>query len=307
MPPALEFLAKRAPLLRPWLDFGARFVARWNEDQCALMAAALAFYGLLSVFPLALAGVAILARFLSGDARAMSGFSVFVSSFFPAGTGVTVGVAIEDAMRAMQGASQSQTAGFLAFASLLWSARAYFDTLATVLTRMFPGSEPRPFWRHQMALWSLMIGVGALFVLWSGVSLGLSLGQTVASRLPDLFFNRAPLFWSLSAKILTLALSFSMFALLYRFTPNRQKPPSARPIWIAALVATFGWELAKWAFGRFLGGAMRYQATYGALAGVIVTLSWLYFSSLVVLIGAQVGATWEEFAMAAETGGAATS
>lgn len=265
------------------------------------MAAALAFYGLLSVFPLALAGVAILARFLSGNTRAMSDFSDFAASFFPGGTGVAISAAIEAAMRSISSGAGSQSVGYLALASLLWSARAYFDTLATVLSRMVPGAAPRPFWKHQLALWSLMIGVGALFVLSSGASLALSLAHTLAGRLPDLFFNRAPLFWNLGGKIAGIALSFSMFSLLYRFTPNRNTAPRARPILVGALVATLGWELAKWAFGRFLGGAMRYQATYGGVAGVIVTLSWLYFSSLVILAGAQIGATWEELASGAES------
>ncbi len=294
MPPILQSLAQHAPFLQPPLRFGWRFTERWNADNCPLMAAALAFYGLLSVFPLALAGVAIMARFLSGDAGAMRDFASFVASFFPGAAGAGIETAIENAVHSLAGGPSPTTAGLLALGSLLWSARAYFDTLATVLNGIFPGSAPRSFLGQQLALWGLIVGVGALFLLSSGVTFGLSLAQTLAARLPQLFINRAPIFWNLAGKFAGIALTFAMFTLLYRYTPNRQTPPRRRPILVGALVASLGWEVAKWAFGRFLGNVTRYEATYGGVAGVVVTMTWLYFSSLLILAGAQVGATWEE-------------
>lgn len=296
MPPLLENFARRAPALGLALRFVWRFFERWNADNCALMAAAMAFFGLLSVFPLALAGVALVARFLAGNARAMHDFTGFAASFFPGMAGAGIETAITGAMHSMGVRSTSQTAGWLALGSLLWSARAYFDTLATVLNRIFPGAAPRSFLGQQITLWSLILGVGALFLLSSGVTLALSLAQSLALRLPALFINRAPLIWEWSGKLAALALTFAMFYLLYRFTPNRQTPPRRRPILVGALVGTFGWEVAKWGFARFLGNVTRYEATYGGVAGVIVTLTWIYFASMIVLAGAQIGATWEELA-----------
>lgn len=266
------------------------------------MAAAMAFFGLLSVFPLALAGVAILARFLSGNARALGDFSAFVASFFPGAAGAGLETAIANAAHSLAQGSGSTTAGFLALASLLWSARAYFDTLATVLNRIFPGAAPRSFLGHQLVLWSLILGVGALFLLSSGVTLALSIAQTLALRLPDLFINRAPVVWDIGGKLAASALSFAMLFLLYRFTPNRLAPPRRRPILLGALVGTLGWEVVKWSFARFLGNMARYEATYGSVAGVIVTLMWIYFTSMVILAGAQAGATWEELQSGAEGG-----
>lgn len=302
MPPFLENLTKRAPVLDFPLRFAWRFIERWNADNCALLAAALAFFGLLSVFPLALAGVAILARFLAGDAGAMHRFSAFVASFFPGAAGTGIAAAMESAVHSIADGPSPTTAGFLALGSLLWSARAYFDTLATVLNRIFPGAAPRSFWGHQLVLWSLILGVGALFVVSSGLTLALSLAQTLALRLPDLFINRAPFLWDIGGKLVGIALTFAMFTLLYRFTPNRQTPPRRRPILVGALVGTFGWEVAKWAFARFLGNVTRYEASYGSVAGVVVTMTWIYFASMIVLAGAQVGATWEELALGSAVG-----
>ncbi|MBW3635924.1 MAG: YihY/virulence factor BrkB family protein, partial [Armatimonadetes bacterium] len=294
MPPFLENFLQRAPYLRPTVRFGWRLVERWNNDSCPLMAAALAFFGLLSVFPLALAGVTILARFLAGNALALRDFAAFVSGFFPGAAGAGIAGEIERAVRSIAAGPDATTLSIVALGSLLWSGRAYFDTLATVLNRIFPGSTARSFLGHQIALWSLILGTGALFLLSMAVTFGLSLAQSLAARFPDFFINRAPFFWDFLGRGASLTLTFAMFYLLYRFTPHRLTPPRRRIVVASALVATLGWEIAKWGFAQFLGNVTRYEATYGGVAGVVVTMLWIYVSSLIVLAGAEVGATWEE-------------
>ena len=297
MPPFLENFLGRAPVLQVPARFLWRLSERWNNDNCALMAAAMAFFGLLSVFPLTLAGVAILARFLAADAATLGEFSRFVAEFFPGAAGAGIAQEIARGVRAIAGGPDAATLGVVAVASLLWSGRAYFDTLASVLTRIFPGSTPRSFLGHQITLWTLMLGVGALFLLSSATTFGLSLAQSAAARLPNFFINRAPILWDLAGKFTGYALTFAMFYLLYRFTPNRTAAPRRRVVLAGALVGTLGWEIGKWAFTRFFGNVVRYEATYGGIAGVVVTMTWIYYSSLIVLAGAQVGATWEDLMM----------
>ena len=294
MPPFLETFLERVPWLRSPARFGWRFSERWGNDSCPLMAAAMAFFGLLSVFPLALAGVAIVARFLAGDAAALNDFSRFVASFFPGAAGAGIAGEIEKSVRAIAGGPSATTVSLVALGSLIWSGRAYFDTLATVLERIAPGTTPRSFLGHQLTLWSLIFGVGALFLLSTGISFGLSVAQTLATRLPSLFINRAPGFFDMVGKLLAWLLSFSMFYLLYRFTPNRQTPPRRRFVTVSALVALVGWEVAKWGFTRFLGNVTRYEASYGSVAGVVVTMMWIYFASMIILAGAEAGATYED-------------
>jgi membrane protein len=294
MPPFLENFLDRAPLLRGPVRFAWRFNERWDKDACPLMAASMAFFGLLSVFPLTLAGVAILARFLAGNATALADFSRFVGAFFPGASGAGISHEIERSVRAIAGGPDTTTVGLVAVGSLLWSGRAYFDTLATVLNRIFPGAEPRSFLGHQLTLWGLLFGVGALFALSTATTFGLSLAQNLAARVPELFINRAPYLWNILGKLAGWMLTLAMFYLLYRYTPNRTEPFKRRILMVSALVAAMGWEVAKWAFTRFLGNVARYEATYGGVAGVIVTMMWIYFSSLIVLAGAELGATYQE-------------
>ena len=296
-PPALELpdfvetILGKLPFLRAPVTFGFRFANRWNDDACPLMAAALAFFGLLSMFPLALAGVTLLARTLADDQTALVDFSRFVASFFPGAAGANLSREIERGVQSIAANPNITRTSIFALVSLLWAGRAYFDVLATVLNRIFPGATPRSFLSHQLTLWSLLFGAGALFVLSSGVTFGLSMLQTIGERLPDFWINRAPVVFDLLGKLAGYALTFLMFYLLYRYTPNRKVAPRARTLIVAATVSALGWEIGKWAFGRFLGNVTRYEAAYGSVAGVIVTMLWIYYASMIVLLGAEVGAT----------------
>ena len=291
LPDFVETILDKVPFLRAPVEFGFRFATRWGDDACPLMAAALAFFGLLSMFPLALAGVTILAKTLAGNATALADFSGFVASFFPGAAGANLSKEIERGVTSIANNPNVTRTSLIALISLLWSGRAYFDVLATVLDRVFPGHEPRSFLSHQLTLWSLLFGAGALFLLSSGVTFGLKLLQTMGENLPNFFINRAPVFYDLLGKFAGYAITFLMFYLLYRFTPNRNTAPRSRTLLISTLVATTGWEGGKWAFGNFLGNVTRYEAAYGSVAGVVVTMLWIYYASMIVLLGAEIGAT----------------
>ena len=291
LPEFAETILGKVPFLRAPVTFGFHLAARWGDDACPLMAAALAFFGLLSMFPLALAGVTLLARTLAGDQTALADFSGFVASFFPGAAGANLSSEIERGVTSIAANPHLTRTSLFALISLLWAGRAYFDTLATVLNRIFPGAQPRSFLSHQLTLWSLLFGAGALFVLSSGVTFGLSMLQTVGERLPDFWINRAPVVFDLLGKGAGYALTFLMFYLLYRYTPNRKVAPRNRTLLISATVGALGWEVGKWAFGNFLGNVTRYEAAYGSVAGVVVTMLWIYYASMIVLLGAEVGAT----------------
>ncbi len=295
LPAPLETFLQRAPRLQLPVRFLWRASERWGEGNGSLLAAALAFYGLLSLFPLVLAAVLILARVAANDGSLLNGFSHFVGSFFPSASSAQIAASVQLGVQKLSVGPSPWTATFVAVASLLWSGRAYFDTLALVLNQIFSSGAPRSFLSHQLTMIALMLGSGALFLLSSATTLALSLFQSVAMRAPQLFLNRAPTLFDLVGKLAAWLLTLLMFHLLYRFAPNRTKSPPRKAIVAGALFSAVAFEVAKWAFARFLGNVTRYEATYGSLAGVILTMMWLYFLSMIVLMGAQIGATWEEF------------
>lgn len=290
LPPPLRFFLQHAPGLRLPVRFGWRLGERWGDDRCAITAAALAFFGFLSIFPIVIAAIAILSRGLSSRPETLENFRNFVHGFFPG--------AASDITRqidAVSHATDPATLGALAVASLLWSGRAYFATLASVLDTIWPHARARYFWQNQLALWSLFGGAGLLWLLSTGATFALRTAQSLAQSRADFFLNRSPAVWDWSGKILSFALTTLMFWLLYRFLPNVTTRRRRRLVWGAALIGGVGWEASKWLFTSVIAANVgRYEATYGSAAGVVLTLLWIYLSSSILLLGAEAAAVYEE-------------
>jgi len=281
---------ERAPRLKAPLRFAWRFGERWGADRCPLMAAAMAFFGLLSLFPLVLAAAAILSRSVAGSPQVLEGFRGFIAGFFPGAAHQII-----DEVNAVADAADATTLGIVAIASLMWSGRAYFDTLASVLNAIWPGAKPRSFLRHQLALWSLFGVAGILWLLSTAATIGLSTLQSFAARLPNLFWNRAPIVWSALGYLVSWLLTLGLFLVLYRFLPNVQSRRRKRVIGCAAVAGSLGWEIAKWIFSVVISHNLtRYQATYGSVAGVVLTMLWMYLTSVILLAGAEAAAVYEE-------------
>jgi membrane protein len=293
MPVAVSWAMEKLPVLRLPIYFVWRLVTRWGEDQCPVKAAAMAFFGLLSIFPMVLAAVSILATTLAGNTAALQGFQTFVEQFFPGQTGQDVSNAMKNAVEKIADGPSITVLSIIALGSLIWSGRAYFATLAEVLNSVWPGARQRTFWQNQIVLWSTFVGAGVLWLLSTALTFFLSLTGWLLKFLPNAVQNALP--WlAIVSQLSSLLLTVLMFWLIYRFLPNVQGLRRRRLVWGAALLAAFLWELAKLGFAQFLGNLDRYQATYGSVAGVVVTMMWIYISSLIILLGAEAAAAYEE-------------
>lgn len=293
IPTPVFWALKNIALLRVPVFFIWRLATRWGEDQCPLKAAAMAFFGLLSIFPIILAAVSILATVLAGNMAALAAFGSFVQQFFPGPTGENVSVAMRDAVQKIAGGTSVTALSIVAIGSLLWSGRAYFETLAEVLNSVWPGTTARTFWENQRVLWSTFLGAGVLWLLSSVATFLVTAINGMMQYLPDSVFDRLPMIEILS-RLVAFFLTFSMFWLIYRFLPNVEGAYRKRLILGAALLATVGWEIAKVVFTRFMVNLDRYEMTYGSVAGVVITMMWIYFSSLIILVGAEAAAAYQE-------------
>lgn len=301
LPGPLQWLADRAPALARVLQFGWRLSERWGFDKCPLIAAALAFFGLLSLFPILLAGLAILGNRLVQNPSELESLQRFIRDFFPGGSGALLQERLDEQIKIIVNSPAAPAVGIVSVLSLLWSGRAYFDTLASVLNSIWPNATPRSFLQHQIALWSTLAGAGVLFLLSSAATFGLSLARSLSSHIPAIsrVLDRQPFLWSSLTWFTSWLLTLLMFWTIYRFLPNARPGGRGRIALGSALVASIGWELAKWAFTRFLSDTARYGAIYGSLGSVIITMMWLYTSSMVILLGAEASAAYLETRAAA--------
>ena len=107
-------------------------------------------------------------------------------------------------------------------------------------------------------------------------------------------YHRQPVLWDIASIVTSWLLTLCMFWMIYRFLPNATPGSRGRTALVAAVVATFALELAKYGFTRYLPDAARYGAVYGGVASVVLMMMWLYISSSIILLGAEVAAAYAE-------------
>ncbi len=138
----------------------------------------------------------------------------------------------------------------------------------------------------------LALVIGLLSALWSASGYVGAFGRAM-NRVYEVSEGR-PVWklWSIAKWPVMLALVVLLVAVLYHFTPNVRQP-KFRWISVGALVAIGVWLVASLAFALYVSSAGNYSKTYGALAGVIVMLLWIWLTNLALLFGAEVDSELE--------------
>ncbi len=272
-----------------WRDIGHRLwqVVRLTVDlygryETGLRAAALAYYGLLSIFPLLLLLVSLLSRWVT---IAMAQQTVLA---LLRGSAPFVPDVISKNIQYVVAARGSLNV--VAAVGLAWSASGLFAAITHSLDRIWTPNKERTFWEHRLISLLLVTGVLVLFVFSILVSAVLSvLPRVLLLFLPveQPWFFRG---WHYIPALVSLGVDVFLYAMLYRFLPTPRPPWSA--VWAGAVVAGAGWNAAKLGFGWYLSRFARYGLVYGTLATLVAFLFWIYLSGLVLLVGAEWGAAW---------------
>ncbi|WP_425093462.1 YihY/virulence factor BrkB family protein [Tropicimonas sp. S265A] len=260
-----------------------RIVQRLGETRLSLIAAGIAFFGLLAIFPALTALVAVAGLILTPDAVATQ-LGPMIDALPPAAAEIVSGQITEVAAANNSGLNWTLVIGV---GLALFSASRGTLHLINGLNVAYEEDEDRGFFKLQL--------LGILITLCTVV--GMTLALTVAAALPivaDMFFRT-----SLLADIMVLLrwpflllVAIAAFAALYRFAPSRR---AARWRWITpgALSAVAIWIAATIGFSWYAQTFGSYSETFGALAGVVILMMWLFLTSFAVLIGALIDAELE--------------
>lgn len=265
-----------------WLDIAARVYDRFGGLQVGLLAAGVAFYGLLSLFPAVTAGIALLGLVM--DPTVLVERVQWLVGTLPDAAGSIIMSQLQE----VAGAKQN-TLGFAALISLaiaLWSASNAVGSLMQGLNMIYEETERRSFFRVRFLT----------IVLTLAVIFGLALSLTVVAAIPVVlsFLNAPAASWW--AQVLRWPLMFLIgvfgIAMLYRFGPDRR---GARLRWLTAGAVTSCalWVAGTFGFSYYVQSFANYNETFGALAGVIILLTWMWLSAFVVLLGALLDAEIE--------------
>jgi membrane protein len=248
-------------------------------DHAPQWAAAVAYYGLLSLFPLLLAGISIASYFV--DAQwAIQQVTRFLGEFVPRGEG-QVDQIIREAIDARDQVS------LLSLAALVWTGSRVFGVLTTALNIAYDVEETYGFWKRLLVevVWTVAMGLLFLLALSSGFLLDLLWGA-----LRILPAERGTVFrvikWLVPGFLLFMA-----YFLTYKFVPR------GRQDWRAAAIGAGGAALlflvARPLFLSYIQQFGQYNLIYGSIAVVIILLVWAWLVALITLFGGELASHYQ--------------
>jgi membrane protein len=266
---------------RGWKDIALRLRTEVKQDQVPLLAAGVAFYALLSLFPAIIAAVSVYG--LRADPETVRQQIDRLTQLLSPETASILGQQIRQITSGAGGALGLAT--LLGIATALWSASSGMKALITGVNMTHDETETRKFLKLRGL--ALLLTLGAMVLM--GIALALIVAfPAVTNDWPTaLRWTASILRWLLLAVLLIVGLG-----VLYRYAPDRDNPKWSWVSWGSA-VATLLWVLASLAFSFYVSSFGNYNKTYGALAGIVILLFWLYLTAFVVLLGAELNAEME--------------
>jgi len=264
-----------------------RTVTEFSEDNLTDWAAALTYYGLLSLFPALIALVAVLGLF--GDpAATTSKITEIVTQIGPSSAADTFSGPIKSITSNRSGAGVALIAGLVL---ALWSASGYVGAFMRASNVIYETPEGRPIWKLRPLQMLLTL---AMVILMALVALGLVLTGPIVDAVaaPLGIGNTATTIWDIAKWPVVAAVFMLMIGLLYYASPN-VKLRGFKWVTPGSFVALVVWVVASAAFAFYVANFGSYNKTYGTLGGLVALLVWFWITNLAILFGHQLNAERE--------------
>jgi membrane protein len=258
-------------------------VQEFQRDDALGIAAQLAYYLILALFPFILVLVSLLGTF--GSEELASEVLGYFQQVMPEQAYEIIKDFTDNII-----SGKAEAPGLFTFGILftIWAASGAFAALINALNRAYDVQETRPFWKVRSIAILMTLGLSVLILI--GVLL-LVLGPQIGEAIANVFGLERTFLVVWEVARWPVALFFMMFtvALLYYFAPDVDQP--FRWITPGGLIGVVLWVLASVGFNFYVSNFGSYNKTYGSIGAVIVLLLYLYISSLTILFGATLNAT----------------
>jgi membrane protein len=260
-----------------WPRIGRRAVSGFLAHEALQYAGSMAYFSVLSLFQLLVLGVVVFSVVLGqGEARAFIVSQVSAGSPLP---GETVGEIIDAVIEGRGGI------GFIGGLFLAWSALGVFSAMSGGISRAFAAAKPRGFVADKLIGLLLMGITGVLAVASLVVGIVTGILQAATNDLVTTVPGGAAAI-GLIGLVVPFLLIFVAFLLIYRVVPNR--PLTFGEVWPGALVATVLWTVLRFGFTYYATNVARYDSAFGPISTAVTLLVFLYFASVIILLGAEV-------------------
>jgi membrane protein len=268
-----------------------RAIAQFLDDDCATMAAALAYYTTFSTAPLLLIVISIVGLVFGRDV-VQHQIQVQIQGLIGESAASQIGLMVESAG---QHSSAGVLSAVLGIVALLAGATGAFGQLQSALNTVWKVKpDPRTgginnFIGHRLLSLGMVLAIAFLLLVSLTVSAALSaLGTVISGYLPRLF--SAPLLMAIGF-ISSFILITALFAGLFKVLPDARIV--WRDIWAGAAITAFLFTGGKFLIGLYLGQSGTASA-YGAAGSFVLIVLWIYYSSMILLFGAELTAAWSE-------------
>jgi membrane protein len=271
---------------RSWFAILKRTIREFQDDDLTDWAAALTYYGVMSLFPMLIVLVALL-----GLVGQESTITTMTDSLRAAGlndVAKNVQGPLDEIVKHKGGAGALVGFGLLV---ALWSASGYVGAFTRAMNAIYEVREGRPFWKLRpiqvviTLVAVLLVSLVLIAVVVSGpiakaVGTALGVGDTAVT------------IWGIAKWPVLLVVLMAMVAGLYYVAPNVRQP---RLRWVSpgGIVAVVTWILASAGFGLYVSNFSSYGKTYGTLGSVITFLVWMWISNLALLFGGELDSELE--------------
>lgn len=272
-------------MLRYAKDVIVRALKGYSADGCGQKAAAISYFGLLSLFPLVLFAVSLIGIFAPESSLRERVVDAVLENIPLGQTGPNdVGTAIRDVSDA-----QSDAFGFFGLIALVWAASGLFGSLRAALSDIFNPEQNAPLLVRKALDLAMVVGVAVLFVASIGITALLRFAAGNEDNVPllgalarDSSFLLAPV-----RLLLPGVISLGAFFVVYWLIPATGKRRRI-DLAVGALIAAVLFELVKYGFTFYLDNFTNYALVFGPIGAIIAFLFWLYLSANILLYGAEV-------------------
>ena len=245
-------------------------------------AASIAYYGLLSLFPIALLAFASIGRITSA-AGARDAVQNFVLQYFPAQFSF-----ITEQLDALQ--ANPYRLGVISSIAIVWGALGVFSAITTAVNYAWGVEKTRSFWKHKLFSFVMLLVAGLILVF--------AILVTAASRVVGatwfagvlLQFPGLRILESLSIRTIPTALFVLVVGLIYYFVPNAKV--RFRDVWIGAFITGLLWKVTLEGFSWYIRDMSRFTQVNGSIAAVVVFLVWVYAQAVILLYGVEFTAAY---------------
>ena len=267
-----------------WWDVSKQTLKESSQDNLGLIASGIAFNAFLAMVPLLTA--VVLGYGIVASPAAVADHVAMLTDVMPRQAAEIIGSQLENMVK-----SAGAATGFglvIALGIAIYGAMRGATGLMTGLNIVYNVEDSRSFIKQTLTALVITLGLILVFVL---ASVGISLMSMLESLLPALGGAMHVVvkvaFWIAAAAGVS-----AVIAIIYAYAPSRDDPEW---VWLTpgSIIATIIWVAATFAFSFYVSNFGNYNATYGALGAVIVFLTWLYLSSYIVLLGAELNQVLE--------------